>query len=1470
MRKVRINKLPNQTMGTQFGQPRIEVNETLKPVSREEANLEAEKNEYVITDLEGDGIPENYRVGGKRHAQGVTPLNLPEDSFIFSDTRGLLIKDKEILKEFGMPVPKKGRSKSYTPAQIAKKYNLNDYKEILRDPMSDQMQRDTAEQMITNHTLKLGKLALVQESMKGFPDGIPSIAMPYLQSAGIDPEQIVPQEGQQGPPQEGQQEEMPMAKSGIHIKEENVGDLHTWAGIPQGDPIPMSKKIEAKNSSNPRVAKMGNFAVNEAGWNKQFGGPPSVPGGFPSIPGMETTGNEWMGQGHHFSRPTGSTEESFIPYQGRVDSQGNSREKLSQSIIDRFQANNPSQRNVLSNTSQYDTSWEMPNFGISDKFQDWRAGAPNRRHNRGVRRQMNQQNRAERNYAPPMFAAHGGNNTMSRRFPGLDIAQGGGERGYSGEDQSQMIEQDLNLTEKQREANLLNEIYMKSLQDPSFMQKLPPELLDRLLSNNQGSEESVNSEMNYYDAPMSSFEAASNIKMPFTENQFADPEQAEQMQQAKFGGLHKAQRGWFNRKDPWARQEKANRIMERISNQNRRRKVRDYAKQFDKDYDKSKSDYELFHLNKFKKQGLEDILGDDVTVDDAMLDQILNMNPKKAARMSMFPEINQFKNISGDQISQIRNKFNDYITSDEVGQYSTEKYFENMHRGNDIDPLAYNPEVLESTEEPNFADYQQQGRFANSTYKSAKARYLRDYPSQDWRDLDENDISRLVQQEGDIRLPEQGDLKHTDDIKRRDMRKYLKSTNDDGDSNLDLFEDDIEDFTAFPDAWPFAGKPYHNYDFSTDAGFDPNRRRKYYPNQWINDKMDNFRDKRTQKRTENQAIEDAVRRQWYEGRDAVEGTVEKYGGQPMYQVGGSIPKDTEVYNTKQEALDAYRAANGQGTFVWKDGNTMRRIKNYKTETDVYKDKNIVDPDGFAALKKARDAQNWTKADGTPISDDDLTLVAQHIGYVNNELNDAFSDPTFVDEFKDRFENSISNLDAAGKVPDEYNDMTNQELLDLMKRHQRQNISTLARRDLDQSTTGKAWAQQMFGKGQEGDSDYEKGELDQNKGRYSEIMGEFGYDPLLGKYTGTEGAEQFVVQEMYNMLQETDPDGKYLSQVSPNFRVFTAGSANDQLQGQTFHGANVNQQRSSSDNILGNTTIGHITGAQGELYEDEEVTFDPEKEKLIEPGDPGYDDDIANADWWAQDVINAGAAFAQPINKYMPHYQPVDPFLPNPVFYDPSRALAANAEQAKIAADTSAMFGPQGLGSRLSNIQGQGLAGAANILGDYEGKNIGIANQYENSVAGILNQFALSDQAGRKQFYDENTIANQQYDNAKNQKRDNMRQQLVSGVTNRAQAQALNELYPNFQVDTPSGGFVNWDGSTRELGLRDYGNTSGSYQSDLDEMKAEGKYSTEEITAILNNRYGSNRSSRGSRGSRGSYLDDYYDIFNSNQRRKRGW
>lgn len=182
-----INQTPQPAKSGKMSQPDIRVNSTLQSVPRDKANLEAEKGEVAMLPSKS-GIPSTFKIGGNRHHSGGTPLNLPKDSFIYSDTRALLIKDPVILKQFGMS------GGSYTPAQIAKKYDVNNFKKILADNTTEKIQKDTAESMIANYNLKLAKLAIIQESMKGFPQGIPLVAMPYLESMQIDPSEFVAQQ----------------------------------------------------------------------------------------------------------------------------------------------------------------------------------------------------------------------------------------------------------------------------------------------------------------------------------------------------------------------------------------------------------------------------------------------------------------------------------------------------------------------------------------------------------------------------------------------------------------------------------------------------------------------------------------------------------------------------------------------------------------------------------------------------------------------------------------------------------------------------------------------------------------------------------------------------------------------------------------------------------------------------------------------------------------------------------------------------------------------------------------------------------------------------------------------------------------------------------------------------------------------------------------------------------------------------
>lgn len=148
------------------------VSNTLSEVPREEANIEAEGGETVYGDLDGDGGLEHMKIAGKRHSQGGVPLKVPEGSFIFSDTKKMKIKDPEVLKAFGL----NAKSGGYTPAEIAKRYDINKYKAVLEDPYADDMSKATAQLMIKNYQKKLSMLSVVQEAKKGFPQGIPDVA----------------------------------------------------------------------------------------------------------------------------------------------------------------------------------------------------------------------------------------------------------------------------------------------------------------------------------------------------------------------------------------------------------------------------------------------------------------------------------------------------------------------------------------------------------------------------------------------------------------------------------------------------------------------------------------------------------------------------------------------------------------------------------------------------------------------------------------------------------------------------------------------------------------------------------------------------------------------------------------------------------------------------------------------------------------------------------------------------------------------------------------------------------------------------------------------------------------------------------------------------------------------------------------------------------------------------------------------
>ena len=228
--------------GADYGrQPKSEyaTTSTIGAIDREDANLEAESGEIVFGDINGDTFPETNKIVGKRHSEGGVPLNLPSGTFIFSDTKSMKIKDCEILKMFNKPCGKR----SYTPAKLAQVFDINAYREILQDPNSDKIDVRTAERMIRNYTVKLGALALAQESLKGFPDGIPEVAKPYMEVAGIKEEDVLP------PPELTQTIEAVENE----VQKKQPGNPDEQTGAPNQD---MMASAEEMNQGNPVAAPM--------------------------------------------------------------------------------------------------------------------------------------------------------------------------------------------------------------------------------------------------------------------------------------------------------------------------------------------------------------------------------------------------------------------------------------------------------------------------------------------------------------------------------------------------------------------------------------------------------------------------------------------------------------------------------------------------------------------------------------------------------------------------------------------------------------------------------------------------------------------------------------------------------------------------------------------------------------------------------------------------------------------------------------------------------------------------------------------------------------------------------------------------------------------------------------------------------------------------------------------------------------
>lgn len=149
-------------------------NESVKGIDRNEANIEAEKGE-VLFKFDKGGV---FKIAGKKHSEGGTPIKAETGDFIFSNDKSLAINKKEA-DTFNLKFSGSGK-KFNTPAKVlSKEIDLKKYNKfltVLQDPNADVIAKTTAQIMLNKYMEKIGQIGYLQEAKKDFPQGMPGFA----------------------------------------------------------------------------------------------------------------------------------------------------------------------------------------------------------------------------------------------------------------------------------------------------------------------------------------------------------------------------------------------------------------------------------------------------------------------------------------------------------------------------------------------------------------------------------------------------------------------------------------------------------------------------------------------------------------------------------------------------------------------------------------------------------------------------------------------------------------------------------------------------------------------------------------------------------------------------------------------------------------------------------------------------------------------------------------------------------------------------------------------------------------------------------------------------------------------------------------------------------------------------------------------------------------------------------------------
>lgn len=152
-----------------------------------------------------------------------------------------------------------------------------------------------------------------------------------------------------------------------------------------------------------------------------------------------------------------------------------------------------------------------------------------------------------------------------------------------------------------------------------------------------------------------------------------------------------------------------------------------------------------------------------------------------------------------------------------------------------------------------------------------------------------------------------------------------------------------------------------------------------------------------------------------------------------------------------------------------------------------------------------------------------------------------------------------------------------------------------------------------------------------------------------------------------------------------------------------------------------------------------------------------------------------------LRKFKPWEPPITAVIPESVYMDPTRELAANSEQATIASNAAANSGnSKAARSATSSYQGQAINNAANILGRYNNANIQIANQV---AANITNEKLDKERERAKSLNSDIFNANRLYQRELNQLSDEIVKRAYEKEDKNRNIAWINQTNPYYQLDS---------------------------------------------------------------------------------------